>query len=475
MRKNKYPLLERITIQGIASEGKCIARYEDRVIFIAGNKVAPQDVVDLQIIGKKKSYWEGFPVHFHAYSPLRIQPFCSHFGICGGCKWQHIDYPTQLQYKQQQVTDNLSRIGKLQLPAIKPIIGSEATTYYRNKLEFTFSNTRWLTKEEIQQDSPLQERVALGFHVPGRFDKILPIEHCYLQAAPSNEIRLALENFALANEYTFYDLKNHQGLLRNLVIRTANTGDLMIIVLFGENQVKATESVLRFLQSKFPQITSLQYFINTKLNDSYGDLEPIHFAGKPYIEEKMHSLSGRELLFRIGAKSFFQTNSAQAQRLYQVAGELADLQGNEIVYDLYTGTGTIANFVADQARRVIGLEYVAEAIADAKVNSQINAISNTDFYAGDIKDLLNTSFLRQHGKPDVIITDPPRAGMHEDVTRMLLEATPKRIVYVSCNPATQARDLAILAEQYEVVTVQPVDMFPQTHHVENVVRLEKRV
>jgi 23S rRNA (uracil1939-C5)-methyltransferase len=477
MKKSKYPLLERITIQGIASEGKCIARYEEKVIFIDGFRVAPQDVVDLQIIGKRKNYMEAVPVHFHQYSPLRIQPFCTHFGVCGGCKWQHIDYSTQLEYKQQQVIDNLTRIGKLDIPSIRPIIGSAQTQYYRNKLEFTFSNKKWHTQakseNQIEQAKP-EDDYALGFHVPGRFDKVLPILHCYLQPEPSNSIRLSIENFALKNNLTFYDLKNHEGLLRNLVIRTSNTGDLMVLVVFGQSDLNTIDLVMSHLQTNFPQITSLQYFINTKFNDSYADLEPVLFAGKPYIEEQMPSLSGKLLKYRIGAKSFYQTNSAQAYRLYRVAGEMADLQGDEIVYDLYTGTGTIANFVADKASKVVGLEYVAAAIEDAKVNSEINQVQNTAFLAGDIKDLLNESFLNQYGKPNTIITDPPRAGMHEDVVKMLLKTQAQKIVYVSCNPATQARDLALLSEGYQIVDIQPVDMFPQTHHVENVVKLVKK-
>lgn len=469
MRKKKdIPILENITIQGIAAEGKCIARYEEKVIFVAGNLVAPQDVVDLKVIQRKKNYLEAVPVHFHSYSPLRQTPFCQHFGVCGGCKWQHLPYALQLEYKQQQVIDNLQRIAKVQLPEIQPILGSQQTQYYRNKLEFTFSNKKWL----IDRTQAIEEHTsdnALGFHIPQRFDKILDIEHCYLQGSFSNEIRLAVKKYALENDLTFFDLKEQKGFLRNLVIRTTSTGELMVIVLFFEEKEQEINGLMRFLQKEFPQITSLQYIINPKRNDSYSDLMPVIFAGKAFITEKMEDLQ-----FQISAKSFYQTNSEQAYQLYQVARQFADLQGHETVYDLYTGTGTIANFVARKAQKVIGLEYVPEAIEDAKINSQINQISNTLFFAGDIKDLLNQNFLDQYGKPDVVITDPPRAGMHEDVTNMILQAEPQKIVYVSCNPATQARDLAILDSKYEVLAVQPVDMFPQTHHVENVVKLGRR-
>ncbi|MCU0444408.1 MAG: 23S rRNA (uracil(1939)-C(5))-methyltransferase RlmD [Microscillaceae bacterium] len=467
-KKNKYPLIEQVTIQNFAAEGKCLVRHQDRVIFVAGSQAAPGDVVDLQIIKKHKKYFEAKVVKYHQLAPERIAAFCSHFGTCGGCKWQHIPYSLQLQYKQQQVIDNLTRIGKLELPDIQPIIGSKQTEYYRNKLEFTFSNWRWLSAEELNKGGDL-EKNGLGFHIPTFFDRVLDIEHCYLQAEPSNAIRLAVKEYALQNGLEFFNLRPQTGFLRNLLIRSTSLGDWMVAVVFAhvnsENEGHIVK-LLQFLQQKFPQITSLQYFINPKRNDSFLDLEPILFAGKPYIEEEMEGLR-----FRIGAKSFYQTNSAQAVELYKVARQMADLQGNELVYDLYTGTGTIANFVARQARQVIGLEYVSEAIADARINSQINQINNTLFFAGDIKDLLNPLFLAQYGKPEVIITDPPRAGMHEDVIRVMMEAHPHTIVYVSCNPATQARDLAILAEKYTIAAVQPVDMFPHTHHVENVVKL----
>jgi 23S rRNA (uracil1939-C5)-methyltransferase len=471
-KKNKYPLIEQVTIQNFAAEGKCLVRHNDRVIFVGGSQAAPGDVVDLQIIKKHKKYFEAKVVHYHHLAPERIKPFCAHFGTCGGCKWQHIPYQLQLEYKQQQVIDNLTRIGKLELPDIQPIMGSKDTQYYRNKLEFTFSNWRWFSAEELNNSAEL-EKNGLGFHIPTFFDRVLDIEHCYLQGGASNSIRLAIKEYALQNQLEFFNLRPQTGFLRNLLIRNTTLGDLMVAVVFAhvntENEPEI-EKMMRFIQVKFPEITSLQYFINPKRNDSFLDLEPILFAGKPYIEEEMEGLR-----FRIGAKSFYQTNSIQAYELYKVARQMADLQGNELVYDLYTGTGTIANFVARQARQVIGLEYVNEAIEDAKINSKINQISNTQFFAGDIKDLLNPSFLAQYGKPDVIITDPPRAGMHEDVTQMILEADPQKIVYVSCNPATQARDLQILAEKYTITAVQPVDMFPHTHHVENVVKLVKKL
>lgn len=470
-KKEKNQILSTITVQGIAAEGKCIAKWDDKIVFLPGNQTAPGDVIDAQVTKKKSNYLEARPIKFHQLAENRVEAFCSHFGFCGGCKWQHIPYSQQLQFKQQQVVDNLTRIGKLQLPDIQPIISSENTRYYRNKLEFTFSNWRWFSTEEMQSGEEL-EKNGLGFHIPGFYDRVLDVEHCYLQAEPSNQIRLAVKEYAIQNKLDFFNLRPQTGFLRNLLIRNTSVGDWMVAVIFAhvnsENELEIAK-LMQFLQEKFPQITSLQYFINPKLNDNFLDLEPILFAGKPYIEEEMEGLR-----FRIGPKSFYQTNSLQAYELYKIARQMADLQGDELVYDLYTGTGTIANFVAKKARQVIGLEYVSEAIEDAKVNSAINQIQNTLFFAGDIKDLLNASFLAQYGKPDVIITDPPRAGMHEDVTRMILIAEPQKIVYISCNPATQARDLAILAEKYAIVEVQPVDMFPHTHHVENVVKLVKR-
>ncbi|MDX2304128.1 MAG: 23S rRNA (uracil(1939)-C(5))-methyltransferase RlmD [Microscillaceae bacterium] len=475
MKKNQ--IIPQIKILGIAAEGKCIARYEDRVIFIPGNQVAPGDVVDLKILHKKKKFFEAVPVYFYTQSELRTNPVCSHFGVCGGCKWQHIDYQTQLEYKTQQVKDNLERIAKVALPEFLPIIGSEHTYYYRNKLEFTFSNRRWFTQEEIQEadptpqteNNPIKTHNALGFHIPGRFDKILDIRHCYLQEDPSNAIRLAVRKFAFENQLDFYDAKEQKGFLRNLVIRTSNTGNLMVILLFGQDHQDVIEKMMAHLKDNFPEISSLYYIINPKMNDTYQDLAPVLYHGEAFIESQMEGLR-----FRIGPKSFYQTNTEQAYNLYQVARQFADLQGHELVYDLYTGTGTIANFIARQAGQVIGIEYVEEAIEDARLNSTINQIYNTRFFAGDIKDLLKPDFVAQNGHPDIVITDPPRAGMHLEVIQSLIQLAPQRIVYVSCNPATQARDLALLDTLYRVEAVQPLDMFPQTHHVENVVKLEKR-
>lgn len=471
MKKNQ--VLEHITIENSAAEGKCVARYEDRVIFVEG--VAPGDVLDMRITRKKRSFLEATPIKFHEYSEARAKPFCSHYGTCGGCKWQHISYDNQLLFKQQQVQDNLERIGKIELPEIQPIFASKKTDYYRNKLEYTFSNRRWLTKEEIQNSGDNLERNAVGFHIPKRFDKILDIDHCYLQPEPSNAIRLDVKKYALEHGLTFYDLLDQVGLLRNLIIRTASSGQVMVILQVAENQPEQIKGVLDYIQERNPSITSLNYVINEKKNDTFQDQEVICYAGSPYIEEQMPVGEGEKILtFRVGPKSFYQTNADQAHELYKITRSLAGLTGEEVVYDLYTGTGTIANFVAHQAKKVVGLEYVESAIEDAKINSQINNIENTDFFAGDMKDVLNEAFITKHGHPDVIITDPPRAGMHDDVIKAILFAAPQKIVYVSCNPATQARDLALLDGQYSVSAVQPVDMFPHTHHVENVVLLVKR-
>lgn len=458
-------------IEGIAAEGKALARVENKVVFVKG--VAPGDIVDLRVIKKRKNYLEATPVHFHKYSDDRVEPFCEHFGTCGGCKWQHIPYQLQLDFKQQQVEDQLIRIGKIE--GIKPakIMGSKNTEYYRNKLEFTFSNNRWLTREEIDSGESFDQSV-LGFHVPGRFDKILQINHCYLQAEPSNSIRNAVYEFAIENDIAFYDIKKNVGLLRNLTIRTTSTGETMVILQVGENNRNDTVKVLEFLKSTFPEITSLNYVINLKLNDSMQDQQVINYAGQEYITEEMIKEEGSDekLQFRIGPKSFYQTNSEQAYELYKAARKFAALTGDEIVYDLYTGTGTIANFVAHEAGKVVGIEYVEEAIVDARINSEINGIENTSFFAGDMKDVLNDEFVAENGKPDVIIVDPPRAGMHADVVKMLDRLGAKKIVYVSCNPATQARDVDLLKDNYKVVSLQPVDMFPQTHHVENIALLE---
>lgn len=461
--KNK--IFENVLIETVAAEGKCIARINGQAVFVAG--VAPDDVVDLKIIRKKKSYMEGKAVKFHEYSNKRVEPFCEHFGLCGGCKWQHLDYQHQVVGKRQQVIDNFERIGKFNFPEVNPIIPSETTRYYRNKLEFTFSSKRWLSHEEIKSEV-IFDRKGLGFHISRQFDKIVDIKNCYLQKEPSNEIRNAIRDFAIANELSFYDVSVFHGLLRNLVIRTSSTGQLMVILQFGEKDQNGTNLVMEFLQKTFPQISSLYYIINLKKNETFHDQELILFSGISYIEEKIG-----ELIFKIGPKSFFQTNTEQAQKLYAKAMEMAKLKGDEIVYDLYTGTGTIAIYVAKNVRKVIGIEMVKEAIYDAGENAKLNNISNCSFIAGDIKDTLTKEFIEQNGTPDVIITDPPRAGMHSDVVEKILLVKPNRIVYISCNPATQARDLASLTTKYDIEEVQPFDMFPHTHHLENIVSLKR--
>ena len=447
-----------------------MAKVNELVIFVP--YVVPGDVVDLQVKRKKNHYAEAVAVKFHEKSPLRTEPFCSHFGVCGGCKWQCLSYEEQLKYKQKQVFDNLTRIGKVELPEFRPILGSEKTRFYRNKLEFTFSNKRWLTEEEVKQDVKYDQMNAVGFHIPGAFDKVLAIDKCWLQDDISNQIRNAVRDYAYAHNFPFFDLRTQEGLLRNIMVRTSSTGELMVVLqckVTDDEGRRKMEEILQFMADSFPQITSLMYVINNKCNDTIGDLDVEVFKGNDHIFEEMEGLR-----FKVGPKSFYQTNSEQAYNLYKVAREFAGLTGNELVYDLYTGTGTIANFVARQARKVVGIEYVPEAIEDAKVNSALNGIDNTLFYAGDMKDILTNDFIAEHGRPDVIITDPPRAGMHNDVIDVILAAEPKRIVYVSCNPATQARDLQLLDGKYKVTAVQPVDMFPHTHHVENVVQLERR-
>ena len=469
-KKKELPLLEKVTITDVAAEGKAVAKVNELVIFVP--YVVPGDVVDLQVKRKKNHYTEAVAVKFHEKSPLRTEPFCSHFGVCGGCKWQCLSYEEQLKYKQKQVFDNLTRIGKVELPEFRPILGSEKTRFYRNKLEFTFSNKRWLTEEEVKQDVKYDQMNAVGFHIPGAFDKVLAIDKCWLQDDISNQIRNAVRDYAYAHNFPFFDLRTQEGLLRNIMIRTSSTGELMVVLqckVTDDEGRRKMEEILQFMADSFPQITSLMYVINNKCNDTIGDLDVEVFKGNDHIFEEMEGLR-----FKVGPKSFYQTNSEQAYNLYKVAREFAGLTGNELVYDLYTGTGTIANFVARQARKVVGIEYVPEAIEDAKVNSALNGIDNTLFYAGDMKDILTNDFIAEHGRPDVIITDPPRAGMHNDVIDVILAAEPKRIVYVSCNPATQARDLQLLDGKYKVTAVQPVDMFPHTHHVENVVQLERR-
>ena len=447
-----------------------MAKVNDLVVFVP--YVVPGDVVDLQVKRKKNHYAEAVAVKFHEYSPVRAVPFCQHYGVCGGCKWQCLPYAEQIKYKQKQVTDNLTRIGKIELPEISPILGSEKTEFYRNKLEFTFSNKRWLTEEEVKEDVKYDQMNAVGFHIPGAFDKVLAIEKCWLQDDISNRIRNAVRDYAYEHNYSFFNLRSQEGMLRNLMIRTSSTGELMVLLqckIVEESEMDLMKQLLAFVAERFPQITSFLYVVNNKCNDTINDLDVMVFKGNDHIFEEMEGLR-----FKIGAKSFYQTNSEQAYNLYKVARNFAGLTGNELVYDLYTGTGTIANFVSRQAGKVIGIEYVPEAIEDAKVNSEINGIDNTLFYAGDMKDILTQEFINQHGRPDVIITDPPRAGMHDDVIDTILFAEPQRIVYVSCNPATQARDLSLLDAKYRVTAVQPVDMFPPTPHVENVVLLEKR-
>lgn len=466
-RKSKYPQIENLEITDIAAEGKALGKHNDMIVFVPNT--IPGDIVNIQINNKRRRFMEGYVLDYVKKSSLRCEPVCKHSGECGGCKWQALPYAEQLRFKEKQVFDQLTRLSGVEIPAIDPILGSARTLEYRNKLEFTFSSKRWVTREEAAAGAEISSGDALGFHIPGMFDKILDIDWCYLQAEPSNAIRLAVRDFAKSMQLEFYDVKQHSGLLRNLIIRTCSTGDVMVVVVFARKMDNEIQAVMQMLGRTFPEITSLNYIINEKLNDSIGDQDVTCYAGKPYIEEQMEGLT-----FRINPKSFYQTNSEQAYELYKVTREFAGLTGTELVYDLYTGTGTIANFVARQAAQVIGIEYVPEAIEDAKHNSRINNIDNTLFFAGDMKDILTSEFIDRHGRADVIILDPPRAGIHEDVARTILSAAPRRIVYVSCNPATQARDLAIFDPLYRVTRVQPVDMFPHTHHVENVVLLELR-
>lgn len=471
MGKSKnLPILENVMITAIAAEGKALARVDDKVVFVP--YVVPGDVVDLQVKKKKHSFMEAVAIRFHKYSKDRVQPVCEHYGVCGGCKWQCLKYDEQLRWKHQQVIDNLTRIGKIELSGVSPILGSAKTETYRNKLEFGFSNRRWMTEKEIQNEEHIIERNALGFHITGAFDKILDINKCWLMPDTVNDVRNAIRDYAINNNLSFYDLRLNQGLLRNLMFRDSNTGELMLLIQFrieNDAEREQTTHLMEYISERFPQITSLLYVDNHKCNDTFGDQEVVCFKGTDFIYEEMEGLK-----FKVGPKSFYQTNTDQAYNLYKIVRDFANLAGNELVYDLYTGTGTIANFVSRKARKVIGIEYVPEAIEDAKINSSINNISNTLFFAGDMKDILTTDFIKQHGEPDVIITDPPRAGMHSDVINTILLAAPKCIVYVSCNPATQARDLQLLDSKYKVVKVQPVDMFPHTQHVENVVLLDRR-
>ena len=469
-KKKPLPLLEKILITDVAAEGKALARVDDLVVFAP--YVVPGDVVDLQVRRKKHSYAEAEAVRFHERSPLRVEPFCQHFGVCGGCKWQCLKYEEQLRYKQKQVVDALTRIGKVELPEVMPILGSRHTRAYRNKLEFGFSNKKWLTLEQISSGVVFDNMNAVGFHIPGAFDKILDIDHCHLMDDVNNRIRNDIRQYAFDHGLSFFDLRAQQGLLRGMMLRNSATGELMLLMQFhwtSQHEQQEAMALMQHLSEKFPEVTSLLYVNNLKANDTVGDLDIQTFAGTDFIYETMEGLR-----FKVGPKSFYQTNTEQAYELYSVARKFAALTGSELVYDLYTGTGTIANFVARQARAVVGIEYVPEAIEDAKVNAELNQIDNASFFAGDMKDILTREFLEEHGRPDVIITDPPRAGMHKDVVDTILFAAPQRIVYVSCNPATQARDLQLLNADYKVEAVQPVDMFPHTHHVENVVLLIRR-
>ena len=466
-KRKELPVVENVEITGVAAEGKSIARVDDMVVFIPYG--APGDVVNIKLDKKKRSYAEAHIVDMVKPSPDRVTPACEHFGVCGGCKWQHIPYESQLRYKRDQVVDALTRIAKVEIPEVNPTLGSKETFCYRNKLEYTFSCKCWITFEDLRSGREIADRNALGFHIPGAFDKVLDIKKCWLQDDLSNRIRLFVRQYALAKGYEFYDIKAQQGLMRTLMVRIASTGAVMLIVVFARPEQEKIDDLMGAIAAEFPEITSLLYVVNQKVNDTIADQEVITYRGRDYINEEMEGLQ-----FRIGPKSFYQTNSLQAYELYKVARRMACLKPDDLVYDLYTGTGTIANFVARQVKKVVGIEYVPEAIADAKLNSEVNGIDNTIFFAGDMKNVLTDGFIAEHGRPDVMIIDPPRAGMHEDVVNVILNARPERIVYVSCNPATQARDLALMDSLYRVEEVQPVDMFPHTHHVENVVRMTRR-
>lgn len=466
-RKKKNIVLEKVQVEDYAAEGKSLAKVDGKVIFIEG--VVPGDVVDVQLGRNKKDWAEGRPLRFHSYSADRVKPFCSHFGICGGCQWQMLPYEKQLLYKQKQVKDNLQRIGKVELPEMMPILGANETRYYRNKIEYTFGNKRFLLKEELNDPLVSSEQDVAGFHAKGMFDKLVDIQTCYLQDEPTNAIRLAVKKFAKENNYTFYDIRNHVGFLRTMQVRLCTTGELMVNIVFGEENKSNRKALLDYILHQFPSITTLLYTINTKKNDSLFDLEPVVYHGKGYVIEKLEDFQ-----FKIGPKSFFQTNTKQGEQLYRVARDFAELSGNEIVYDLYCGTGSIGIFVSKKAKKIIGVEMIAAAIEDAKENAALNNLSDTAFFAGDVIEVCNDDFFAEHGRPDVIITDPPRAGMHEKLVRKILEMAAPTVVYVSCNPATQARDLNLLDEKYAVTKIQPVDMFPHTLHIENVVQLKLR-
>lgn len=463
-KRKELPTLENVEIVDVAAEGNSIAKIDGMVVFIPYG--APGDKADVKLDRKKHSYAEGHIVKLNTPSPLRVEPVCEHFGVCGGCRWQHLPYSFQIKAKQQQVKDALDRIAKVPYPEISPILGSESIYGYRNKMEYTFSNKSWLTFEQLKSGEEFPDREAAGFHIPGSFDKVLDIRKCHLQDELGNRLRLFVKQYAKENGLPFYDIKQQQGLVRTMMIRIASTGETMVVMVFGHDDKKAIARMLDAIRHEFPELTSLMYVVNLKVNDTIADQEVLLHSGKPYIEEEMEGLK-----FRVGPKSFYQTNSRQAYTLYKVARDFAELTGDELVYDLYTGTGTIANFLSGRASKVIGIEYVEDAIRDAKINSEVNGILNTQFYAGDMKDVLTDEFIAEHGRPQVMIVDPPRAGMHTDVVNVILNAQPRRIVYVSCNPATQARDLQLLDSKYRIDAVQPVDMFPHTHHVENVVKL----
>ena len=467
-RKRKpLPEFEGIEILDVAAEGNALARIDDMVVFLPFG--APGDIVDIKIEKKRRSYAMGRITRIVRPGEMRVEAPCSHFTVCGGCRWQHLPYTFQLEAKRRQVVDALDRIAKVPHPEVAPTLGSQEIWEYRNKMEYTFSNKCWLTLEQLRSGEEFPDRDAAGFHIPGAFDKVLDIDRCHLQDDLSNRLRKFIKAFGKQHGLTFYDLRNNEGFLRTLMVRITSTGEVMALMSFGEDRPDDIRALMSAVKDEFPQITSLLYVVNTKANDTIGDLPVVTFAGRDYIEEEMEGLR-----FRIGPKSFYQTNSRQAYELYKVAREFAGLTGNELVYDLYTGTGTIANFISRRARKVVGIEYVPEAIADAKINAEVNGLNNTLFFAGDMKDVLNAAFIAEHGRPDVRIVDPPRAGMHADVVDVILEAEPERIVYVSCNPATQARDLALLDAKYCITAIQPVDMFPHTQHVENVVRLERK-
>jgi 23S rRNA (uracil1939-C5)-methyltransferase len=464
-RKKKNIILEKVVVEDYAAEGKSLARINGKVIFI--EKVVPGDTVDVKLFKNKKDWAEGYPLYFHDYSKERIEPFCTHFGICGGCQWQMLPYQKQLLYKQKQVEETLKRIGKTELPELLPIIGAEEVNFYRNKLEYTFSNKRFLLENELKDSNITSEQNVAGFHAKGIFDKIIDIENCYLQQEPSNGIRIAVKDFAKANNYSFYDIKNHHGFMRTLQLRICTTGEVMVNIVFGHDDEEKRNRLLEFVLKKFPGITTLIYTINQKWNDSLNDLEQLTYYGKGYVIEKMEDFQ-----FKIGPKSFFQTNTKQAEKLYHVTREFAELTGNEIVYDLYCGTGSIGIFLSKKAKKIIGVEAINSAVQDAAKNAVLNNLSHAEFYTGDVIEVCNDDFFSTHGKPDVIISDPPRAGMHEKLVKKILEIESPLVVYVSCNPATQARDINQLSEKYAVKKIQPVDMFPHTHHIENVVQLK---